>query len=117
MEKFYKFPDPPELAVQLRTYSVQRWPTMNHEWRKNKLASILRMKARRLASYWYAEESLSPRVDELEAILALLKLPEEVIERENLNELQALKERVARLEALLAQAGALDLGEQVDGGS
>jgi len=123
MEKFPKFPDAPELAVQLRTYSVKRWPTMNHEWRKAKLASMLRMKARRLASYWYAEETLSPRVDEVEAILTLLDTPTEDLVRANDQAFRELQERVARLESLLDASGALGTGgtvvragETTDGG-
>ena len=117
MEKFSKFPDRPELAVQLRTYSVKRWPTMNHEWRKAKLASMLRMKARRLASYWYAEETLSPRVDEVEAILALLQMPTEDLERANVEAFRELQERVARLERLLAEAGAHGVDGSLAGAS
>ncbi len=60
------------LATDLRDYAVRRWPSMNHEWRKARLANILGMRLRRLRSYWDAEETMSPRLDEVEAIEALI---------------------------------------------
>ena len=88
------------LADDLRTYAVKRWPTMNHEWRKAKLASLLGMKVRRVRSYWDAEETLSPRQSEVDAIAELIGL-ESNIEEANRDAFAALQERIARLEAII----------------
>lgn len=87
------------LADDLRAYAVKRWPTMNHEWRKAKIASLLNMKVRRVRSYWDGEESLSPRQQEVEAIKSLIGAEEEKA-REEAD--RALAKRVAELEAQLA---------------
>jgi hypothetical protein len=83
------------LAQDLRTYAVKRWPTMNHEWRKAKLASMLGMKVRRVRSYWDAEENMSPRLSEVEAIQALIGKHQEEADA-------ALADRIAELEAQVA---------------
>lgn len=88
------------LADDLRTYAVKRWPTMNHEWRKAKLASLLGMKVRRVRSYWDAEETLSPRQSEVDAIAELIGSERE-IEEANRDAFAALQERIARLEAII----------------
>ncbi len=88
------------LADDLRTYAVKRWPTMNHEWRKAKLASLLGMKVRRVRSYWDAEETLSPRQSEVDAIAELIG-SESKIEEANRDAFAALQERIARLEAII----------------
>ena len=85
------------LANDLRTYAVKRWPTMNHEWRKAKLASMLNMKVRRVRSYWDAEENMSPRLSEVEAIKALIKSKEAADDADD-----ALARRIADLEAQVA---------------
>lgn len=82
------------LANDLRTYAVRRWPSMNHEWRKAKLASMLGMRVRRLRSFWDAEETLSPRQSEVQAIKALIGQGEE--------EDAALSTRIAELEERVA---------------
>ncbi len=82
------------LADDLRTYALKRWPTMNHEWRKARLASLLGMKVRRVRSYWDAEETLSPRQSEVDAIKALIG-QEEVDDA-------TVKTRIAELEAQVA---------------
>lgn len=81
------------LADDLRTYAVKRWPTMNHEWRKAKLASLLGMRVRRVRSYWDAEETLSPREAEVAAIKTL-------IGQEDTD--AAFADRIADLEAQVA---------------
>lgn len=86
------------LASDLRTYAVRRWPDMNHEWRKAKLASLLGMKVRRVRSFWDAEETLSPRVAEVEAINNLLGQKEETYDEAD----RALAARIADLEAEVA---------------
>lgn len=94
------------LANDLRTYAVKRWPTMNHEWRKAKLASMLNMKVRRVRSYWDAEENMSPRLDEVEAIKALIKSKEAAHDAD-----EALAKRIADLEAQVAILAATIAGE------
>lgn len=89
------------LAEDLRTYAVKRWPTMNHEWRKAKLASMLGMRLRRVRSYWDAEEHLSPRQSEVDAIEALIGAKESKIEEANRDAFATLQERIARLEAII----------------
>ena len=87
------------LADDLRAYAVKRWPTMNHEWRKAKLASLLNMRVRRVRSYWDGEDTLSPRQSEVDAIKSLIGAKEEKA-REEAD--RALAERVAELETQLA---------------
>lgn len=82
------------LADDLRTYAVRRWPEMNHEWRKAKIASLLGMKARRVRSYWDAEETLSPRLSEVERIKALIG-QKEAADAADI----ALAKRISELEA------------------
>lgn len=99
------------LADDLRAYAVKRWPTMNHEWRKAKLASLLNMRLRRVRSFWDAEETLSPRQFEVDAINSLIGAEEEIARVEAD---RALAERVAELEAQLAVVMAALAGDQVE---
>lgn len=85
------------LANDLRTYAVRRWPEMNHEWRKAKIASLLGMKVRRVRSYWDAEETLSPRLSEVERIKALIG-QKEAADAADI----ALAKRISELEAQVA---------------
>lgn len=89
------------LAEDLRVYAVKRWPTMNHEWRKERLASILGMRVRRVRSFWDGEETLSPRQSEVDAITALIGAEEREIEEANRDAFAALQTRIARLEAII----------------
>ncbi len=98
------------LADDLRAYAVKRWPTMNHEWRKAKLASLLNMKVRRVRSYWDAEETLSPRQQEVDAIKSLIGAEEE---KARVEADRALAKRVAELEAQLAFVMASLASDQV----
>ena len=89
------------VATDLRIYAGRRWPTMNHKWRKARLASLLGMNERRVKSIYEAEETARLRVDEEARINALIHADSE-IEEANRDDFKALQERVARLEALLA---------------
>lgn len=102
------------LADDLRTYAVKRWPTMNHEWRKAKLANLLGMKVRRVRSYWDAEETLSPRQSEVDAIADLIG-SESKIEEANRDAFAALQERIARLEAIILAQEAQPYHDQMAG--
>ena len=103
MSKFAKTGSAMSTALSngLREYAVKRWPTMNHEWRKAKIASMLGMKVRRVRSYWDGEEKLSARVDEVEAINALMNQPQSKLEEANQDAFAELQARIARLEAIL----------------
>lgn len=105
------------LSHDLREYAVKRWPTMNHEWRKAKLASMLGMKLRRVRSYWDGEETLFARVDEVEALRALMNMPQSKLEEANQDAFAQLQTRIARLEAVLfSQETGGDYGALAGGG-
>lgn len=74
-------PEPREVtaavATDLRIYAGRRWPTMNHKWRKARLASLLGMNERRVKSIYEAEETARLRVDEEARIKALIGQKEE----------------------------------------
>lgn len=88
-----------DLSTDLRIYAVQKWPTMNHKWRKAKLASMLGMNARRMKSLYEAENTARLRADEETKIIALLGQKQQV---NNEASDRALAQRVAELEAQLA---------------
>lgn len=81
------------LANDLRVFAGQKWPTMNHKWRKNKLASMLRMSERRVKSIYEADPAARVRADEAERIRALINQEEADA---------ALADRIAELEAQVA---------------
>lgn len=91
-------PEPREvtaaLATDLRVFAGQKWPTMNHKWRKARLASLLGMTERRVKSIYEAEETARLRADEEARIKALIGQKEEADD--------ALSERIASLEAQVA---------------
>jgi hypothetical protein len=91
-------PEPREvtaaLATDLRVFAGQKWPTMNHKWRKARLASLLGMTERRVKSIYEAEETARLRADEEARIKALIGQKEEADE--------ALSHRIAELEAQVA---------------
>lgn len=87
-----------EVAADLRIYAGQRWPTMNHKWRKARLASLLGMNERRVKSIYEAEQTARLRVDEEARIKALIGAKEDASAAAD----RALAERVAELEAQLA---------------
>lgn len=92
-----------EVASDLRIYAGQRWPTMNHKWRKARLASLLGMNERRVKSIYEAEQTARLRVDEEARIKALLGQKEEASAASD----RAFAERIAALEAELAGVRAL----------
>lgn len=94
----------PALSKELRIYGRTRWPLMNDEWRKHKLASMLRMGARRMKTYWDGEETAVPHPHEIERIDALFggKATHDDSEQD-----RALAARIAALEAQLAEVRAL----------
>ncbi len=79
------------LSHNLREFAGQKWPTMNHKWRKAKLASMLRMSERRVRSIYEADPAARIRADEAERIAALVQQGEA--------EDAALSTRIAELEA------------------
>jgi hypothetical protein len=87
-----------EVAADLRSYAGHRWPTMNHKWRKARLASLLGMNERRVKSIYEAEQTARLRVDEEARIKALLGQKEEADAVAD----EALANRIAELEAKVA---------------
>lgn len=85
------------LAEDLRVFAVRKWPTMNHKWRKAKLASMLRMSERRIKSLYEADPSARVRHDEVARIQALISAKEEATHED-----RVLEERIAALEAQIA---------------
>lgn len=96
------------VATDLRIYAGRRWPTMNHKWRKARLAALLGMNERRVKSIYEAEETARLRVDEEVKIKALLGQKEEADAADT-----ALAERIAHLEAQVATLAALLAGDEV----
>lgn len=86
------------VATDLRIYAGRRWPTMNHKWRKARLASLLGMNERRVKSIYEAEETARLRVDEEARIKALIGQEEEA----NAAADSALAKRIADLETQVA---------------
>lgn len=95
-------PEPREmtaaLADDLREFAGRKWPTMNHKWRKARLASLLGMSSRRIKSIYEAEQTARLRADEEAKITALIGRKEEA----NAEADRALAERLADLEAQVA---------------
>ena len=91
-----------EVATDLRIYAGQRWPTMNHKWRKARLASLLGMNERRVKSIYEAEQTARLRVDEEARIKALIGQREKADAAD-----EALAKRIADLEAQVASLAAL----------
>lgn len=99
------------VATDLRIYAGRRWPTMNHKWRKARLASLLGMNERRVKSIYEAEETARLRVDEEARIKALIGAKEEA----DVVADKALAARISDLEAQVAALVAAMAGEALDG--
>lgn len=82
------------LANDLRVFAGRKWPTMNHKWRKARLASVLGMSERRVKSIYEAEATARLRADEEARIKALIGQEEQ--------EDAAIAKRIAELEAQVA---------------
>lgn len=96
-----------EVATDLRIYAGQRWPTMNHKWRKARLASLLGMNERRVKSIYEAEQTARLRSDEEARIKALIGQKERADAVADI----ALAKRIADLEAQVATLAALLAGD------
>lgn len=96
------------IATDLRVYAGIRWPTMNHKWRKARLASLLGMNERRVKSIYEAEHTARLRADEEARIKALLG-QKEAADVED----QAIAERIADLEAQVAFLVAALAGDEL----
>lgn len=97
------------VATDLRIYAGQRWPTMNHKWRKARLASLLGMNERRVKSIYEAEQTARLRVDEEARIKALLGQKENADAAAD----KALADRIAELEAQVAFLVAALAGDEL----
>ena len=87
------------LADDIRVYARQRWPLANDKYRKARLAALLQLSSRRIRSLWDGERTAVIRQSEAEAVRRLLG--QEKIEEANRNDIAALQERIAALEAAL----------------
>lgn len=88
------------LADDLRAFAGRKWPTMNHKWRKARLASLLGLSERRIKSIYEAEQTARLRADEKAKITALIGQKEEADAHAEAD--RALAERLAELEAQVA---------------
>ncbi len=84
------------ISHDLRVYARRRWPLANDKFRKDRLADLLKLSARRIKSLYEGESTAVIREHEAEAVRRLLGRAEA-----NRNDLQDLAERIARLEAAL----------------
>ena len=84
------------ISHDLRVYARRRWPLANDKFRKDRLAELLKVSARRIKSLYEGEESAVIREHEAEAVRRLVGQAEA-----NRNDLQDLAQRIARLEAAL----------------
>lgn len=84
------------ISHDLRVYARRRWPLANDKYRKDRLATLLEVSARRIKSLWEGEASAVIREHEAEAVRRLIGQAEA-----NTNDLQDLATRIARLEAAL----------------
>lgn len=96
------------LATDLRVFAGQKWPTMNHKWRKARLASLLGMNERRVKSIYESEQSARLRADEEAAIKALIGKKEEADAADI-----ALAQRITELEAQVAFLVSALAGDQM----
>ena len=96
-----------DVATDLRIYAGQRWPTMNHKWRKARLASLLGMNERRVKSIYEAEQTARLRADEETRIKALIG------RKEGADADEAIAKRIADLEAQVATLAALLAGDEM----
>jgi hypothetical protein len=87
------------IAQDLRIYARRRWPLANDKFRKDRLAHLLNVSARRIKSLWEAEDTAVIRQQEAEAVRRLIG--QQKIEEANRETFQALQARIARLEAAL----------------
>lgn len=87
------------MADDLRVYARQRWPLANDKYRKARLATLLQVSSRRIKSLWEGEQSAVIRQSEAEAVRRLLG--QKQIEEATRDDIAALQNRIARLEAAL----------------
>jgi hypothetical protein len=86
----------------LRDYAAREWPRLNHKGRLAKLCRLLpTWTDRRVRAVYNAEQGVSLRADEQEAVQRLTS-----IEEANRETFQDLQSRIARLEAALFQTDA-----------
>lgn len=84
------------ISHDLRVYARRRWPLANDKFRKDRLATLLRMTGRRIKSLYEGEQSAVIREHEAEAVRQLIGQ-----EEANRNAFQDLQARISRLEATL----------------
>lgn len=97
------------ISHDLRVYARRRWPLGNDKFRKDRLATLLKLSSRRIKSLWEGEQSAVIREHEADAVRRLVGQAEA-----NTNDLQALAQRIARLEAALLHGDEDFHRDQVD---
>lgn len=118
-EKLGKFPKSEEgdlteaLATELKLFARTKWPMTTDEWRKDKLASMLRMGRRRMKSLYEGERTARPRFEEVQKIRALIGEKEKAHAEANARADRALETRIAELEAQLAEVRALLVADEM----
>lgn len=87
------------LAADLKVFARQKWPLSTDEWRMSRLAHMIGVGTRRMKSLYQGEATAVLRHHEAEAINRLLK--QRQIEEGTRDDIAALQDRIARLEAAL----------------
>jgi hypothetical protein len=89
------------LAADLKVFARQKWPLSTDEWRMTRLANMVGVGVRRMKSLYQGEPTAVLRHHEAEAIAKLLK--QRKAEEAVRDDIEALQERIARLETRLLQ--------------
>jgi hypothetical protein len=87
------------LAADLKVFARRKWPLSTDEWRMSRLAHMIGVGTRRMKSLYQGEATAVLRQHEAEAINRLLK--QRQIEEGTRDDIAALQDRIARLEAAL----------------
>ena len=101
------------LAADLKVFARQKWPLSTDEWRMTRLANMIGVGVRRMKSLYQGEPTAVLRHHEAEAIAKLLK--QRKAEEAVRDDIEALQERIARLETALLQTDAEYHSVQLEG--
>lgn len=101
------------LAADLKIFARQKWPLSTDEWRMTRLANMIGVGVRRMKSLYQGEPTAVLRHHEAEAIAKLLK--QRKAEEAVRDDIEALQERIARLETALLQTDAEYHSVQLEG--
>lgn len=101
------------LAADLKVFARTKWPLSTDEWRMTRLANMIGVGVRRMKSLYQGEPTAVLRHHEAEAIAKLLK--QRKAEEAVRDDIEALQERIARLETRLLQTDAEYHSVQLEG--